>query len=176
MEDKNYDDNYDEDIYNNNNNYYKRDKEKDKERDKDKHRKHDEPTGEAETLIGRKLHRFGDLAQREKIPRTYLERRKNEENAFGTRKPKNENRYNPKTKDTQSIYEDIIIMVQNFLSDQPPEYVTSAVNEIIPIIKKTDVSKEDKMIYLKKILGKEIKVKVFLYPVGIDVYVLDVEK
>ena len=158
MEDKNYDDSDDVDIYNNNNNYYKRDKEKekDKDRNKDKHKKPDIPTGEAETLIGRKLHRFGDLAQREKIPRSYLERRKNEEKVFGIRKPKNENRYNPKTKDTQSIYEDIIIMVQNFLSDQPPEYITSAVNEIIPIIKKTDVSKEDKMIYLKKILGKEI--------------------
>ena len=149
------DDNYDADEFNIHN-YYKKDKEKEKDKDKDKYRKHDEPTGEAETLIGRKLHRFGDLAQREKIPRTYLERRKNEEKAFGTQKTKAENKYNPKTKDTQSIYEDIIIMVQNHLSDQPPDYISSAVNEIIPYIKKTDVSKEDKMIYLKNILGKEI--------------------
>ena len=157
MADKNYDDNYDEYEYmNNNNNYYRKDKDKDKDKEKDKHRKHDEPTGEAETLIGRKLHKFGDLAQREKIPRTYLERRKNEEKAFSIRKSKNENKYNPKTKDTQSIYEDIIIMVQKYLSDQPPEYVNSAVNEIIPAIKKTDTSKEDKMIYLKNILGKDI--------------------
>ena len=128
---------------------------KEKERERERRRRN-EPTGEAETLIGRKLPRFGDLAQREKIPRTYLERRKNEEKAFGVRKIKGENSYNPKTKDTQSIYEDIIIMVQQYLSDQPPEYVNSAVNEIIPIIKKTDVSKEDKMIFLKNILGKEI--------------------
>ena len=128
-------------------------KEREKERER---RRRNEPTGEAETLIGRKLPRFGDLAQREKIPRTYLDRRKNEEKAFGARKIKGENRYNPKTKDTQSIYEDIIIMVQKYLSDQPPEYVNSAVNEIIPFIKKTDVSKEDKMIFLKNILGKEI--------------------
>ena len=156
MSDRNYEDNYDEYEYTNNNNYYKKDKDKDKDKEKDKHRKHDEPTGEAETLIGRKLHKFGDLAQREKIPRTYLERRKNEEKAFNIRKSKNENRYNPKTKDTQSIYEDIIIMVQKYLSDQPPEYVNSAVNEIIPTIKKTDISKEDKMIYLRNILGKDI--------------------
>ena len=151
------DESYDEDEFNiTNYNKKEKDREKDKDKDKDKHRRHDEPTGEAETLIGRKLHRFGDLAQREKIPRNYLERRKNEEKAFGAIKMKNENKYNPKTKDTQSIYEDIIIMVQNYLSDQPPEYVSSAVNEIIPYIKKTDVSKEDKMIYLKNILGKEI--------------------
>ena len=156
MSDRNYEDNYDEYEYTNNNNYYKKDKDKDKDKEKDKHRKHDEPTGEAETLIGRKLHKFGDLAQREKIPRAYLERRKNEEKAFNIRKSKNENRYNPKTKDTQSIYEDIIITVQKYLSDQPPEYVNSAVNEIIPTIKKTDISKEDKMIYLRNILGKDI--------------------
>ena len=161
MIDKNYEhDNYD--YEDNNNNFTSRrdkdkDKDKNKDKDKDKHqRKHDEPTGEAETLIGRKLHKFGDLAQREKIPRTYLERRRNEEKAFNIRKLKNENRYNPKTKDTQSIYEDIIILVQKYLSDQPPEYVSSAVNEIIPTIKKNDISKEDKMIFIKNILGKEI--------------------
>ena len=159
MIDKTYEnDNYD--YENNNNNFTSRrdrdrDKDKEKDKDKDKHKKHDEPTGEAETLIGR-LHKFGDLAQREKIPRAYLERRRNEEKAFNLRRAKNENRYNPKTKDTQSIYEDIIIMVQKYLSDQPPEYVSSAVNEIIPIIKKTDISKEDKMIFIKNVLGKEI--------------------
>ena len=115
MIDKTYEnDNYD--YENNNNNFTSRrdrdrDKDKEKDKDKDKHKKHDEPTGEAETLIGR-LHKFGDLAQREKIPRAYLERRRNEEKAFNIRRAKNENRYNPKTKDTQSIYEDIIIMVQ----------------------------------------------------------------
>ena len=148
------DDNYDEYEYTNIK-YSKKDK-KDKDKEKDKLKRRDEPTGEAETLIGRKLPRFGDLAQREKIPRTYLERRKNEEKAFGSRRLKNENKYNPKTKDTQSIYEDIIILVQKYLNDQPPEFINSAVNEIIPTIKKTDVSKEDKMIFLKNILGKEI--------------------
>ena len=52
-----------------------KDKEKDKERDRIKSRR-EEPTGEAQSLIGRKLHKFGDLAQREKIPQTYLYRRK----------------------------------------------------------------------------------------------------
>ena len=77
MEDDNYD------VYEYTNiKYFKKDK-KDNDKIKDKLKRRDEPTGEAETLIGRKLPRFGDLAQREKIPRTYLERRKNEERAFG---------------------------------------------------------------------------------------------
>ena len=69
------DDSDDEYDFNKNpNNYYKkkalekknpRDKEKDKERDRIKSRK-EEPTGEAQSLIGRKLHKFGDLAQKGK--------------------------------------------------------------------------------------------------------------
>ena len=153
------------DFNKNPNNYYKKkalekknpkEKEKEKERDRLKSRR-EEPTGEAQSLIGRKLHKFGDLAQREKIPQTYLYRRKNEENLFRLKHPNMQREYNPKTKDTQSLYEDIIIMVQKYLSDQPPEYVNSAVNEIIPNMKKGEMSQEDKKIYLKNILGKDIK-------------------
>ena len=153
------------DFNKNPNNYYKkkalekknpRDKEKDKERDRIKSRR-EEPTGEAQSLIGRKLHKFGDLAQREKIPQNYLYRRKNEEQLFRLKNQNIKEGYNPKTKDTKSIYEDIIVMVQKYLCDQPPEYVNSAVNEIIPNMKKSDLSQEDKKIYLKNILGKEIK-------------------
>ena len=160
------DDSDDEYDFNKNpNNYYKkkalekknpRDKEKDKERDRIKSRK-EEPTGEAQSLIGRKLHKFGDLAQREKIPQNYLYRRKNEEQLFKLKNQNIKEGYNPKTKDTKSIYEDIIVMVQKYLCDQPPEYVNSAVDEIIPNMKKSDLSQEDKKIYLKNILGKEIK-------------------
>jgi len=153
------------DFNKNPNNYYKKkalekknpkEKEKDKERDRLKSRR-EEPTGEAQSLIGRKLHKFGDLAQREKIPQTYLYRRKNEENLFRLKHPNAQREYNPKTKDTQSLYEDIIVMVQKYLCDQPPEYVNSAVNEIIPNMKKGEMSLEDKKIYLKNVLGKEIK-------------------
>ena len=153
------------DFNKNPNNYYKkkalekknpRDKEKDKERDRIKSRR-EEPTGEAQSLIGRKLHKFGDLAQREKIPQNYLYRRKNEEQLFRLKNQNIKEGYKPKTKDTKSIYEDIIVMVQKYLCDQPPEYVNSAVNEIIPNMKKSDLSQEDKKIYLKNILGKEIK-------------------
>ena len=145
------------DFNKNPNNYYeKKARDKEKEKDKIKSRR-EEPTGEAQSLIGRKLHKFGDLAQREKIPQTYLSRRKNEEKLFNLKKQKNERGYNPKTKDTQSLYEDIIIMVQKYLCDQPPEYINSAVSEIIPQMKKNDMSREDKIIYLKNILGKDIK-------------------
>ena len=153
------------DFNKNPNNYYKKkalekknpkEKEKDKEKDRLKSRR-EEPTGEAQSLIGRKLHKFGDLAQREKIPQTYLYRRKNEENLFRLKHPNAQREYNPKTKDTQSLYEDIIVMVQKYLCDQPPEYVNSAVNEIIPNMKKGEMSLEDKKIYLKNVLGKEIK-------------------
>ena len=153
------------DFNKNPNNYYKKkalekknpkEKEKDKEKDRLKSRR-EEPTGEAQSLIGRKLHKFGDLAQREKIPQTYLYRRKNEENLFRLKHPNAQREYNPKTKDTQSLYEDIIVMVQKYLCDQPPEYINSAVNEIIPNMKKGEMSLEDKKIYLKNILGKEIK-------------------
>ena len=116
-------------------------------------RKTNEPTGEAESLIGKKLHKFGDLAQREKIPISLLNRRKNEEYSFGTVKKSS---YNPKTKDTQLIYEDIMVLVQKYLTDQPPEYITSAINEIIPIIKKNDISKEEKTKNISEIFGKEI--------------------
>ena len=153
------------DFNKNPNNYYKKkalekknpkEKEKDKERDRLKARR-EEPTGEAQSLIGRKLHKFGDLAQREKIPQTYLYRKKNEENLFRLKHPKINNEYNPKTKDTQSLYEDIIVMVQKYLSDQPPEYINSAVNEIIPNMKKGEMSQEDKKIYLRNILGEKIR-------------------
>ena len=128
------------DFNKNPNNYYKKKalekkNPKEKEKDRIKSRK-EEPTGEAQSLIGRKLHKFGDLAQREKIPQTYLSRRKNEEKLFNLKKQKDERGYNPKTKDTQSLYEDIIIMVQKYLCDQPPEYINSAVSEIIPQMKK----------------------------------------
>ena len=153
------------DFNKNPNNYYKKkalekknpkDKEKDKERDRIKSRR-EEPTGEAQSLIGRKLHKFGDLAQREKIPQTYLYRRKTEEQLFKLKNQNIQTGYNPKTKDTKSLYEDIIVMVQKYLCDQPPEYVNSAVNEIIPNMKKSEMSQEDKKIYLKNILGKEIR-------------------
>ena len=45
------------------------------------------------------MHKFGDLAQREKIPQTYLYRRKNEENLFRLKHPNAQREYNPKMKE-----------------------------------------------------------------------------
>ncbi len=104
-----------------------------------------EPTGEAETLVGKKLHKFGDLAQHSKPPilkRTKInDNNKNEiffnNNFIDFSKNLNEDIfYKPKTKDTQNVYEELLNLIQNYLKDQPTNFIESCLDSVISIIKK----------------------------------------
>ena len=123
-----------------------------------------EPTGEAETLVGKKLHKFGDLAQHSKPPilkRTKInDNNKNEiffnNNFIDFSKNLNEDIfYKPKTKDTQNVYEELLNLIQNYLKDQPTNFIESCLDSVISIIKKGK-NEDEKKKELNEILGKEI--------------------
>ena len=104
-----------------------------------------ESTGEAKTLVGKKLHRFGDLALREKPPKN-IKKSKNKSlsnqlmETFTSNLNKKYNslseeklNYYPKTKDTHSIYDDLLNIVREYFTDQSPSLIKSALS-IIPLI------------------------------------------
>ena len=135
--------------------------------DRDFPQRDNEPSGEPETLVGRQLHKFGDLAVKEKPPNT-LTRKKNRnmiEKLIKKRtKSSNNNQYTdigqnsilldnstkelllykPKTKDTLAIYEDLLNIVRKYFIDQPPEFIKSALDVIIASIKSDRSDSEKK--------------------------------
>lgn len=144
--------------------------------DRDFPQRDNEPSGEPETLVGRPMHKFGDLAVKEKPPNT-LTRKKNRnmiEKLIKKRaKSTNNNKYTdigettnlldksskeqllykPKTKDTLAIYEDLLNIVRKYFIDQPPEFIKSALDVIIASIK-SDRSDNDKKSDIEALLGQ----------------------
>ena len=125
-----------------------------------------EPTGEAETLVGKKLHKFGDLAQHSKPPsklkRTKINNNNNKNEIFFNNNFVNFSKnlsedilYKPKTKDTQNVYEELLNIIQNYLKDQPTNFIESCLDSVISIIKKAK-NEDEKKKELNEILGKEI--------------------
>ena len=99
--------------------------------DRDVPQRNNEPNGEPETLVGKQLHKFGDLAVKEKPPNTLQRTKKKNMNEQLLKKKKNVNSpnitykkdyineltneplfYNPKTKDTISIYEELLYSIE----------------------------------------------------------------
>ena len=124
-----------------------------------------EPTGEAETLVGKKLHKFGDLAQHSKPPilkRTKINNNNNKNELFFNNNFINFSKnlsedilYKPKTKDTQNVYDELLNLIQNYLKDQPSIFIESALDSVIAIVKTTK-NEDEKKKELNEILGKQI--------------------
>ena len=127
-----------------------------------------ESTGEAKTLVGKKLHRFGDLALREKAPKILKKNKKktlsnqlietfttNLNNKYITLNEE-KLKYYPKTKDTHSIYDDLLNIIREYYIDQSPDLIKSALDFIIFILrdeKKNEIQKKEEV---EKILGKKV--------------------
>ena len=146
--------------------------------DRDIPQRDNEPNGEPETLVGKNLHKFGDLVVKEKPPSS-LQRKKNKskiEQLIQQRTKMNTNNtnipnkkqlidtstnelllYKPKTKDTKTIYEDLLSLVRKYLLDQPTEQIKSALDVIIALIKsnKTDNEKKQEIESLLGIISNE---------------------
>ncbi len=127
-----------------------------------------ESTGEAKTLVGKKLHRFGDLALREKPPKN-IKKSKNKSlsnqlmETFTSNLNKKYNslseeklNYYPKTKDTHSIYDDLLNIVREYFTDQSPSLIKSALDFIILILRDEKMNEMKKKEEIEKILGKKI--------------------
>ncbi|KAL8428509.1 hypothetical protein ACSSS7_007174 [Eimeria intestinalis] len=130
-----------------------------------------EPTGEPETLAGRKLYPMGDKAERglkkeekEKIgkrraklkeggisKRTKLDIKKGAtvldadvtENFF----------YRPTTRATHQVYEQLLVILQQQLGDQPDEVLRGAADEVLQVLKEDGIREGERKKNIEGVLG-----------------------
>ncbi|CDW82626.1 u5 small nuclear ribonucleoprotein 200 kda helicase [Stylonychia lemnae] len=140
-----------------------------------------EPSGEGESLVGRKLAPFGDLVEREKPPQLktkeqeYLrfiyiihyrvkDKKKKQEKAVNMASGSEKNLldvqiqedlvYRPKTKETRLIYESLLSIVQRHMGDVSLEILRGAADEVLAILKTEDRNDSEKKIEIQCILDR----------------------
>jgi len=115
----------------------------------ERHNLSKEPTGEVETLAGRKMKPMGDRARREK-PSTHEKdraaKRKKEDDEVKSRKRKrtglssvvdavDSSGYHPKTRETRAAWENVLHLIHGFIGDQPQDILRGAAQEVLLILK-----------------------------------------
>ena len=145
---------------------------------KDYSQRDNEPSGEPETLVGKKLAPFGDLAIREKPPSVLSSQTKHTKRLIDRVRKKNTSiplssnnptynsaipsinsehlLYQPKTHETKLTYEELLNIVQKYLIDQPPQYITSALDVIIASIRNEDIDMKTKQNDIEQVLISKI--------------------
>ena len=145
--------------------------------------KNDEGTsGEAESLARHKKRTFGDLAVKEKAPSneaqekikkkaaeakassTVIDPSKASRLPVGTQMaghvlgmPIVESQlYNPKTKETRSLYEELLNIVQNHMGDESQEVLKGAADEVLAILKNEKQKDSEKKTSIEIITGSKI--------------------
>ncbi|EKX54104.1 hypothetical protein GUITHDRAFT_160810 [Guillardia theta CCMP2712] len=111
-----------------------------------------EPSGEAESLANRKLHRMGDRVHRSK-PQALVEKRDKIEKKRKERSEKDLARkkakaggtvlaavsepgsYRPKTETTRLAYEQMLHFLSSFLGEQPADILRGAADEVLAVLK-----------------------------------------
>eukprot|EP01022_Parablepharisma_sp_SALTPOND_P017480 TRINITY_DN2801_c4_g1_i1.p1 TRINITY_DN2801_c4_g1~~TRINITY_DN2801_c4_g1_i1.p1 ORF type:complete len:2164 (+),score=294.83 TRINITY_DN2801_c4_g1_i1:1425-7916(+) len=123
----------------------------------------DESTGEAGSLAGRKLEKFGGLATREKPPGPPAEKDKaakqkeildpTREAALPTFKGPShvldtsiaeEQLYRPRTRETRALYEELLAIIQKYTGDASQEVIRGAADQVLAILKTESLRDVDK--------------------------------
>jgi pre-mRNA-splicing helicase BRR2 len=100
-------------------------------------KRQNEPTGEAESLIG-KLHKFGDRVQHAKPEPTSKKKE-----------------YQPKTNKSQETYQLILVFLAKLLGDVPQEVLISCADACLQILK-SDMKDLDKLKEVQELVQSDI--------------------
>jgi hypothetical protein len=113
------------------------------QRDKNAKTESNLPSGESESLVGRKLKSFGDLVSKDVNPE--LKQMKEKANVKKIKKQEEQKKLDISinergNKESRSAYNQILQIVQKHYSDVSLEALTEATNEIIIILKDDNIS------------------------------------
>jgi pre-mRNA-splicing helicase BRR2 len=133
-------------------------------------RRHDEPSGAPESLLGRLSGRMGDRAAANEKPaelEKLLERRKQRQDDARSKKRGGKHdvlaeellegiSYRPKTRETKAAYEQLLRFVEAFLGDQALPIIMSAADEVLVLLKTDDVRPADRLREINAILNAQV--------------------
>lgn len=115
-----------------------------------------EPTGEADTLKGKIVHKMGDLFRQSKPPesvRQSFSKKIISKTAVDVT-VSGGLLYYPKTSETRAVYENMLSMMQGYLGDQPNEMFRDAVDQILAVLKTENLLDTDKKTEIESIIGQ----------------------
>jgi len=132
------------------------------------------PSGESESLVGRRMQPFGDLVSKEENPELKKLKEKAEKKAKKNKKkkPKSEslvhevNRnvigadiheevvYRPRQKETRIIYDQILNIVQKHMGDYPLDTLKAVADEVLAILKTDNMKDVDRKKEIEGIIDK----------------------
>ncbi|KAL8434904.1 hypothetical protein Efla_000715 [Eimeria flavescens] len=130
-----------------------------------------EPTGEPETLAGRKLYPMGDKAERglkkEEKEKIGKRRAKQKEGGISKRTKLDIKKgatvldadvtenffYRPTTRATHQVYEQLLVILQQQLGDQPDEVLRGAADEVLQVLKEDGVREGERKRNIEGVLG-----------------------
>ncbi|XP_026190378.1 U5 small nuclear ribonucleoprotein 200 kDa helicase [Cyclospora cayetanensis] len=130
-----------------------------------------EPTGEPETLAGRKLYPMGDKAERglkkEEKEKIGKRRAKQAEGGLAKRSKLDVKKgatvldadvtenffYRPTTRATNQVYEQLLVVLQQQLGDQPDEVLRGAADEVLQVLKEDGIREGDRKRSIEGVLG-----------------------
>ncbi|CDJ40308.1 sec63 domain-containing DEAD/DEAH box helicase, putative [Eimeria tenella] len=130
-----------------------------------------EPTGEPESLAGRKLYPMGDKAERglKKEEKEKIGKRRNKLKEGGIAKRAKldikkgstvldadvtENFfYRPTTRATNQVYEQLLVLLQQQLGDQPDEVLRGAADEVLQVLKEDGLKEGERKRGIEAVLG-----------------------
>jgi len=136
----------------------------------------DQPTGEAVSLAGRELEKFGGLATHEKPPSQPKQSTKpkeifdpmREENLPTYRSDANilnieigeKTLYRPRTRETRVLYEQLLAIIQRYIGDVPQETIRGAADQVLAILKmeERDANKKKE---IEAVLMDQLKDEIF---------------
>ncbi|CDI87290.1 sec63 domain-containing DEAD/DEAH box helicase, putative [Eimeria praecox] len=130
-----------------------------------------EPTGEPETLAGRKLYPMGDKAERglkkEEKEKIGKRRSKLKEGGIAKRSKLDIKKgatvldadvtenffYRPTTRVTNQVYEQLLVLLQQQLGDQPDEVLRGAADEVLQVLKEDGLKEGERKRGVEGVLG-----------------------
>ncbi|KAL8442387.1 hypothetical protein Emed_007299 [Eimeria media] len=130
-----------------------------------------EPTGEPETLAGRKLYPMGDKAERglkkEEKEKIGKRRAKQKEGGISKRTKLDIKKgatvldadvtenffYRPTTRATHQVYEQLLVILQQQLGDQPDEVLRGAADEVLQVLKEDGIREGERKKNIEGVLG-----------------------
>eukprot|EP00049_Salpingoeca_infusionum_P013623 m.254457 g.254457 ORF g.254457 m.254457 type:complete len:2135 (+) comp15493_c9_seq1:187-6591(+) len=140
----------------------------------------DGATGEVKSLRGHLGRvRMGDRASRAAAPELVERKKKRDERLQKKAKTSVQRpsqlsdttrlglKYQPKTADTQAIYERILTVITEYLGSQPQDILMGAADEIIMVLKDESVKTKDKRQELSSLLGTRLSEEQFTQLVGL---------